>query len=211
MEGTDEDKLARVHVVEGKDRGLQMALIEDGQMYICGRGETCDLPLADADASREHVAIFRRGNTVFLRDLGSKNGALLGAEPLPRERDVAWKSALALSLGRTVLALQEPVASQLALLEAADDAALAEADIPPPPPSRSALSERQAEPAPESKGLAGNAAPIAEIPAKPATTVATKPKRQRRRSGWSVADVVVMIAAVVVLLLSIAGMAWLLK
>ena len=59
-----DDPTATLRVVEGRDQGVTLALAEEGRVYILGRGAECDLPLADADASREHTQVdaARRGD-----------------------------------------------------------------------------------------------------------------------------------------------------
>ncbi len=196
-----------VHVVEGEqDLGATLTLDEEARAYVVGRGEDCDMPIADSSASREHVQIVRRGGTVLVRDLGSKNPAQLGDALLEATRDTVWRPALVMRLGRTVLALQEPVAQALAELEDAPDEALPADGAPEPPPSFSAPS-----PPPSRNDLSAppastaRAAPIAEV----APSVA--PPRRKRGSSWSVTDLLVMLAALSVLGLSIAGLVWLLR
>jgi pSer/pThr/pTyr-binding forkhead associated (FHA) protein len=216
-----DDRTPRLVVVEGKDRGAELLLHEPERAYVIGRGPDSALPLSDGDASRDHVAVYRHdGNgaggsalvgTVFLRDLGSKNGAYLGDEPLPRDRDVVWRPQLALALGHTVIALDEPLAATLARLEAAADEAMAEGEVPPEPPPAMPRDPTGEDAAPGSTaapdtGHAGDA-PVVAMP--PSVLVPTPvPKK---KSGWSPVDVAVVIAALVVLVMSIAGMTWLLK
>jgi pSer/pThr/pTyr-binding forkhead associated (FHA) protein len=141
---------------------------------------------------------------VYLRDLGSKNGAYLGDEPLARDRDVPWKPQLALALGHTVIALDEPLAATLARLEAAADDPMAEDEVPPEPPS--AIADAAPSVAGPDTGHAGDAPMVAMPP-----SVLAPPAPPKTKSGWSPVDVAVVIAALVVLVLSIAGMTWLLK
>ena len=215
-----DDRTPRVVVVEGKDRGAELLLHDTERAYVVGRGPDSALPLSDTDASREHVAVYRRDGggamlgTVYLRDLGSKNGAYLGDEPLPRDRDVVWKPQLALALGQTVLALDEPLAATLARLEAAADEAMPEGEIPPEPPPPASAGGIAGQPAttdpdgPLSVGALEGNAPIAAMPPSVLAPTLARPKK---KSGWSPVDVAVVIAALVVLVLSIAGMTWLLR
>lgn len=217
MDAVGDDTVTRVRVTEGPDLGAELALVEEGRAYVLGRAESCDLPLADADASREHAAVVRRGAHVVLRDLDSKNGVYLGESRLTPGRDVVWKSPLMARIGASVLALEEPVSSALALLEAAEDEAMRDEDAPPPPPA-SAVS---AAPAPEADRppasaepeapasrmgpTSGVAAPIAEVAAEPIT----RPRRQRR--AWTLTDVLVVLLALGVIGASLAGLVWVLR
>lgn len=196
----------RVRVVEGRDLGAELVLAEEGRAYLAGRGEHCDLPLADADASREHVRFVRRGSTVLVRDRGSTNGAFLGPERLPQDRDVTWPRSAMLRVGATVLALEEPVALALEELEAAPDEPMPAEEPPPPPPPSSRVATEAAPPsAGPVSAKAGGAAPIADV-----GTLTTKAPA-KRKPLLSSTDVAVVIAALVVLGLSVAGLVWLLR
>jgi pSer/pThr/pTyr-binding forkhead associated (FHA) protein len=188
----------RVRVVEGdRDLGTVIALDEEGRAYSVGRAAECDLPLSDDAASREHVQIVRRGSTVLVRDLGSKNPALLGDVPLDPSRDVVWRPAVVLRVARTVLALEEPVGDALMELEAAPDELLPLQDgteAPAPPPrSIPAMERASAPPSSAPPSVPASAAPVVAAP------------------GWGVTDIVVMLAALGILALSIAGLVWLLR
>lgn len=196
MRAMGESVTATVRVVEGPDMGASLSLEEEGRAYVVGRGPECELLLGDPDGSREHVQLVRRAGGVLARDLGSKNGALLGESPLPSDRDVAWRPAVMLRVGHTVLALVEPVAIALAELEESPDEPLAPGDAPPEP--------RPAAPPPESS-------PVSAPPHPRAAKPAGKPAPRRRRPAWTAADVLVMLAALSVLALSIAGLVWLLR
>jgi pSer/pThr/pTyr-binding forkhead associated (FHA) protein len=201
-----DDTAPSVAVVEGADLGTSLTLSEEGRVYLVGRGDTCALLLSDADASREHVQMVRRGGSVLVQDLGGKNCAALGEGWLSTDRPVIWRRPAMLRVGRTVLALTEPVADALAELETANDEPLPEgASIAPPPPSSRAAIY-----------AAGAAAPIAgpSRPAPPLAEGAPVPSLKRRKpdgAGWSSTDLAVGAAAVMVIALSAAGLYWLLR
>lgn len=47
----------------------------DKEEYVIGRGQKfSDLPIKDANISRRHCSIVRRGPDYFIKDLGSTNG-----------------------------------------------------------------------------------------------------------------------------------------
>ena len=201
----------RVRVVEGdRDLGATLALDEEGRVYSVGRAAECDLPLSDDAASREHVQIVRRGSAVLVRDLGSKNPALLGDLPLDPARDVVWRPTIALRVARTVLALEEPVAEALSELEAAPDEVLPLYDDAAAPPARPSAGADAAPPSSQpSSGPA--AAPVSAPPVAPLPTAASKRSARKTGAGWGVADIVVMLMALCILALSIAGLVWLLR
>jgi pSer/pThr/pTyr-binding forkhead associated (FHA) protein len=205
MAAVGTDPTPSVRVVEGPEQERSLRLIEDGRPYLIGRAAHCDLVLTDADASREHVQVTPRGGAIFVRALGPKNGAFLGESRVPDDREVPWRPAIALRLGRTVLALDEPVGRALADLERAADEAMRPGDEPPLPASP------ESEPAPAAApGAEGAGEPPAAETGRAAPSVRTvsgAPQRMR----WSLPDMLVMIAAVSVLALSLAGLVWLFR
>jgi hypothetical protein len=159
------------------------------------------MPLADADASREHIRVLRTNGAVLIQDLGAKNGTWLGGARLSNDQRVAWRSTQMLKVGGTVLALVEPVADALAELEAADDEPIDPQDTSSAPDQAAAKG-----PLPSRVGLGtlGTEA-AASLPETGGKT------RVRRRGMWSVLDLLVMGAALGVLALSLAGIYWLLR
>ncbi len=220
MDAVGDDTVAKVRVAEGPDIGEELHLTEEGRAYVLGRSETCDLPLADADASREHAVVARRGGQILLRDLGSRNGVYLGESRLAPERDVVWRAPMMARIGITVLALDEPVSTALAELEAAADEAMREDDIPPAPEStpapaaaagRASHAPANAPGGPPSSSasapsLAG-AAPIAEVAAD-TSEMARVPRAKR---GWTMTDLLVVTLALGVIAASLAGLVWVLR
>jgi pSer/pThr/pTyr-binding forkhead associated (FHA) protein len=210
LEAVGGDPSPKVRVVEGVDLGAELSLVDDGRAYVLGRGATCALPLGDVDASREHAQLVRRAGLVYLSDLGSKNGVLLGDVAIEPGREVVWKPALMVRLARTVLALEEPVASALAELDGEPDERVAAADLPPPPAPAttqpSAAAPQSAPPATVEPIVSSGSpsAPIAQVDSAP-------PAAPRKRGGWTVSDVLVMLAALSILGISVAGLVWLLK
>src|SRR5205085_804857 len=51
----------KVIVTAGPDSGQELTIAEPGRAYVIGRGQGLDLTLSDADASRRHVEVSRRG------------------------------------------------------------------------------------------------------------------------------------------------------
>ena len=198
MQEIGADPTTRVRVVEGRDQGATLPLAEEGREFVIGRGVDCDLPLADADASREHLRGALRDGQVYVRDLGTKNGTWLGEAALSADRETLWRSHQMIRIGKTVLALEEPVSEALARIERAPDERVPEEVVAPPPATETA-------PPIATQDGEGVAAVGAEASLQPA-----KPKRAQA-GGWSLADGVVMTAALLVLILSLAGMVWLLR
>jgi pSer/pThr/pTyr-binding forkhead associated (FHA) protein len=222
MDAVGDDTVAKVRVAEGPDIGEEIRLSEEGRAYVIGRAETCDLPLADADASREHAVVARRGGQILLRDLGSRNGVYLGESKLAPDRDIVWRAPTMARIGITVLALDEPVSAALAELEAAADEAMREDDIPASPTREP---EPAAEPVVTSAPAATRGPPSTRAPASatPASLAGTAPIAEvaadtsqmtrvaRPRKGWTMTDVLVVTLAVGVIAASIAGLVWVLR
>ncbi|HEY1954250.1 MAG TPA: FHA domain-containing protein [Polyangiaceae bacterium] len=193
------DTVPKVSIVEGADLGAVLPLADEGRVYVVGRGETCDLPLADADASREHIQIVRRGATVLVRDLRSKNGSTMGEQPISTGRDMPWRKDAMVRVGGTVLALDEPVASALGELESAADVKMAPGETPEPPPPSSGAHD----PGPP-RSQRGAEAPIARVD-KSLVTVSTRGPRIKP------VDIAIIGSALALIALSIAALVWVLK
>jgi pSer/pThr/pTyr-binding forkhead associated (FHA) protein len=201
------DPTTRVRVVEGRDQGAVLPLAEEGRECTIGRGAGCDLPLADADASREHMRVVLRDGQVYVRDLGTKNGTWLGEVALAGDRETLWRSHQMIRIGRTVLGLEEPVSEALARIETAADENMPEAASPPP--AAGANAPTGAEKAAPVLSEEGERALLANGGGR---SEPAKPKRAANDgAGWSIADGLVMTAALVILVLSLAGMVWLLR
>jgi pSer/pThr/pTyr-binding forkhead associated (FHA) protein len=188
------DPTPRVRVVEGPDAGAALLLREEGRVYAIGRGASCDLALTDGDCSREHVEVMLGGGVVMLRDRAAKNGTFLGEARLTDDRELPWRSTTMVRIGRTVLALEDPVTMALADLERAPDEPL--------PANEAPVAPVDAPPAPAPEPVA--VAPVAAPPVKP-------PSARTRKALWSAGDLLVMAAALGVLVLSLAGLVWLLR
>ena len=188
MEEAGRSVLPAIRVVEGPDLGAELRLAEDGREYRIGRGDECDLKLADAEASREHVAARRRGHAVGVLDLGAHNQTWLGDEPLAPGVPTLWRRAQALAVGRSVLALIEPLSDALAELEALPDEALE----PQSPPSL---------------GLA-----LADLPpTRSAKNVRKVDERRRSNTRWSAAEIGIALLGLIVLGVSAGGIWWLMR
>jgi hypothetical protein len=149
------------------------------------------LPLADADVSRQHTVVVRRHGAVVVQDLGAKNGTWLASTRIASPQAVPWRSSQAVQVGQTVLVLEEPLAQALAEVEGAPDEVIVEAPSPP--------------------AAAPASATDATSPSLPAGAPVVAPARGRPTSRWSLADLLVMGAALGVLVASLAGLAWLLR
>jgi pSer/pThr/pTyr-binding forkhead associated (FHA) protein len=184
----------KVLVRSGPDLGKELVLAELGRGYVIGRNAGLDLTLSDPDASRRHVEVGRRGPLLWVKDLGSKNGAMLEGQKLTANKETIWPRGKVVSLGATELGFDDPVAEALLEIEASSDEKMRDADnVDPPtqePPSVS--------PAPTS----GSAAPIARVPQ-------AKVRARGNEGGFRTADLVIALLALAVLAASVIGIFWL--
>lgn len=83
----------------------QLLPVGEGAL-ILGRSSSCDLRLPHASISRRHARLTRRGERLFLEDLGSQNGTFLDDERLagPCELEVGQR----IHIGPAVLRLRVP-------------------------------------------------------------------------------------------------------
>jgi hypothetical protein len=86
----------------------QLLPVGEGAL-ILGRSSSCDLRLPHASISRRHARLTRRGERLFLEDLGSQNGTFLDDERLagPCELQVGQR----IHIGPAVLRLRVPGAN----------------------------------------------------------------------------------------------------
>lgn len=178
-------------VVNGEKKGARLALPDPPARLVIGRGETTDLPLPDADASREHCEILVELDGPLLRDLGSKNGVLVNEKPVTQKR---LRDRDEITIGATVVAYEDPAEALLARVEA-----LADEPAPLPPPLSPVVA-----PAPTDVALE------VEAPTEPERPIVAAPPPPGR-AGLSRAEVLVGWLAAAVLLLSLAGLYWLLR
>src|SRR5436853_1001467 len=94
--------MARLVVVEGKKPGVA---VEVGQAPLAvGRLSSCELPIDEPQASRRHFEVLRRGGSVWVKDLGSKNGTYLNDSRLIGE--AALRDGDRLRVGTTVMTFE---------------------------------------------------------------------------------------------------------
>lgn len=192
-----------------QETSFELELTELGHEYVLGRGQRCDLVLDDADCSRRHLGITRRGNGLFVRDLGSKNGTRLDAKQLPARQEIRWPEGQTLHIGEVRLEYEDGLAEALEELERAADEPITEtppgARLPPdlgsPDESPGATEELMAETHEAHQVTSPGAA----------TEIARQSQGPRRRPlDPALTDFLVGLLALGMLALSLLGLYWLL-
>jgi pSer/pThr/pTyr-binding forkhead associated (FHA) protein len=113
---------ARLVVEAGPALGRELELLACGRVFKLGRGEQCDLAIADDDISREHVAFERGPQGIVLRDLGSKNGVEVGGQRVAGIR--VLRDGEIVCVGKTRLRVIDPEERYLRQMEVGDAGAL---------------------------------------------------------------------------------------
>lgn len=133
--------------------------VQDGPAaeLAVGRAREAFIPLEDEKASRTHCALrFAEDGTLFLQDLGSRNGTFLNGQKLAPRAETALHVGNVFSAGRTQFALMR--APEGFQLKASPLAAQPAGPTPPPAPA----------PAPAAAPAPNAGKPVIRLGAKPA-------------------------------------------
>ena len=187
---------ARVLCKQGPDEGKELILGPSGGTQVLGRGHGCDLLLDEVDASRRHLQLTRKGELLYVRDLGSKNGTFLGAQRLEIGKDSQWRPGEPLRLGQDVLVYENPAADALTELERAADEKMKDGEVVLPP---GGPTDEADEPPPSSSAM-----PVPTPGVPDVSPVSVRPRA--KGSGWGASDVLVVLFAVSVLAISGTGL-----
>jgi hypothetical protein len=109
-----------VIVAPGSDRVRRIGLHRT--YMVVGREPDCDVRFDDPHVSRAHAALQRRGNAVYVRDLGSFGGTFIGGTAVTTARELHPGDVVTFA---TVMARYEPASTAAADTLAFPAAALA--------------------------------------------------------------------------------------
>jgi len=90
----------RLVVLMGDQRGRRYRL--DGETFVLGRAEGCEIQLDDTRISRKHARVFRDGENWSIEDLESRNGTVVGGEEISGPTRLSLGDRIQLS-GQTLL------------------------------------------------------------------------------------------------------------
>jgi len=111
--GTPQEGPGRLIVLDGERIGRYVVL--DREITVIGRADDCHLRLSNPHLSRHHAEVLRRGEELFVRDLGSSNGTRVNGRPAETEA-VHIQLGDKIHLGRNLLlqlAFHDPIEEQL--------------------------------------------------------------------------------------------------
>jgi two-component system, NtrC family, response regulator AtoC len=117
----------RTYLVARVGDATRVVSLPEGGEVVVGRSRTADVAIEDERASRRHARFFRRAGLLYVSDLGSRHGTLLGARTL-RGADARLVAGDVVRIGGVdilVATASGPAAP------AASDPADAAADAPP--------------------------------------------------------------------------------
>jgi pSer/pThr/pTyr-binding forkhead associated (FHA) protein len=109
---------AHLVVLSGPEQGREVGLSASGRDFTIGRGEGCDLILADEEVSREHAVVARGPGGFVVRDLQSKNGVEVAGAYIGGERPL--RDGEIVRVGETRWRFFDPEDRYLRQLAAAD-------------------------------------------------------------------------------------------
>lgn len=209
-------RLPSLFFVNGPRAGEWVELPSPPSNWTAGRGEETDLHIDDADVSRQHVEIVHDLEGVVVRDLGSKNGVLVG------ERNVRTKRLVhgdEVTLGATIVRFEDPASASLATMVGEDDAAMSELPVGPSSPSAKPSQEVARDNDDGGEDIDAEDVPADDEDAADDAeeSVAPEPSEESSRAselpaaptGGGGADVAIYAFAGAVLALSLAGLYWL--
>jgi pSer/pThr/pTyr-binding forkhead associated (FHA) protein len=196
LEARGVDVTPVVRCTLGEDEHKTWRLEEEGFAYRAGRDEEASIVLTDGDASRDQTQFTRRSGVVLVRDLGSRNGTLLGEVELSSKRDVPWKLGATLTMGHSTFVLDDPLGKTLAAIEAEPDAILPEEEAAPPAPK-----------APEAEEEAPASEPPKAAPRRKAQAPVAPQGEPNAEREPTRAELAILVTSLVVLGLSVLGLA----
>lgn len=200
--GDEGEGVPRLVVKDGPDAGKEVSLAQTGRVVVIGRGRDVDFPIDVEDASRRHARVVRRGDIALLRDLGSRNGTVVGSELVPADSDLTLRPGEAFAIGDDVFVFEHPSVAALREIEAAEDEALRPDEELEPAPASSVPETPPPQPAEPSQERAATPRPVTVHPRN------LRRQQAKRGPGWGKTDVLILLLALAVLGLSAVGIFW---
>jgi pSer/pThr/pTyr-binding forkhead associated (FHA) protein len=83
-----------------KENGSTQTMRLEGDYWILGRDEGCDVTVEDPKASREHCEIYHKQKKYFITDKNSSNGTLLNYKKITPAKEYPLKSGDQIQIGK---------------------------------------------------------------------------------------------------------------
>lgn len=83
-----------------REDGSTQTMRLEGDYWILGRDEGCDITIDDPKASREHCEIYHKQKKFFITDKGSSNGTLVNYKKIQANKEVPLKSGDQIQIGK---------------------------------------------------------------------------------------------------------------
>ncbi len=78
----------------------------EGDYWVIGRDEMCDILVDDAKSSREHCEIYKKNSSYYIQDKGSSNGTLLNGNKINFKKEYSLKSGDNIQIGQAILTFE---------------------------------------------------------------------------------------------------------
>ena len=95
--------MTRLYILAGPDKDESFEL--KGEFSYVGRSPHNNIQMRDIAVSRRHAKITRRGNSFFIKDLGSANGTYVSGEQISPGVEVELKEGVPVVMGMSVICL----------------------------------------------------------------------------------------------------------
>jgi pSer/pThr/pTyr-binding forkhead associated (FHA) protein/tetratricopeptide (TPR) repeat protein len=97
-----------------KENGSTQTMRLEGDYWIMGRDEGCDITIEDPKASREHCEIYHKQKKYFIIDKSSSNGTLLNYKKITPEKETPLKSGDQIQIGKMlyIFEIRDPLFSE---------------------------------------------------------------------------------------------------
>ncbi len=97
-----------------KEDGSTQTLRLEGDYWILGRDEDCDITVNDPKASREHCEIYSKQKKYFITDKNSSNGTLVNYKTIKAGKEVPLKSGDQIQIGKYlfIFEIRDPLFSE---------------------------------------------------------------------------------------------------
>lgn len=83
-----------------KEDGSTQTMRLEGDYWVLGRDESCDIMIDDPKASREHCEIYHKQKKFFIVDKKSSNGTLLNYKNIKPDKEIPLKSGDQIQIGK---------------------------------------------------------------------------------------------------------------